>query len=245
MLFRSKADEVLRHLTSKTKLIIINSPNNPSGAVYDPVELKKLAAGAAAKQVYIISDEVYEDIIFKDNMHYSMASDPEVFKWIISVFSFSKTYAMTGWRVGYLVASKLIVDEIIKLSQFSITSLAPFSQLGALIALRNSEVHSYVKAMRTEYETRQQLIQKEIKETWLEEACTIPQGTFYVLINTSRFGIPSLELAKKIVDFANVSFTPGIAFGDSMDHFLRMCFATSEKNIRNAIHSLLAYEKHC
>ena len=241
--FQLESKKILARITTRTKAIVINTPNNPSGAVYDRNELVKLASAAASRGVYIISDEVYESLIFDINRHYSVASDPEVFDWTISAFSFSKTHAMTGWRVGYLVASKLVTDELLKLSQFSVTSLSPFSQLAALEALNNKEVGVYAEEMRLKYEKRRNKISAAIIGTWLEQTMTCPEGTFYALIDTSRFGMPSLELAKKIVDFAGVAFTPGIAFGDGMDGYLRMCFATSDENIDFAIEALIQAER--
>lgn len=242
-LFQLDADKVLAQITSSTKLIIINSPNNPSGAIYDKNELAKLAKGAASKGVYILSDEVYEALTFDGKEHYSMASDALVFDYVISAFSFSKTYAMTGWRIGYIVASKTLISEFLKLSQFSITSLSPFSQMAALAALTKSEVHSYSKSMRSEYESRRNHIIGKIKGTWLEKAMTIPEGTFYILIDMTSFKSTSLAIAQKIVEVAGVSFTPGIAFGDNMDNFLRMCFATSLTNIDLAINALLEFDQ--
>jgi len=238
-LFQLDADQILDRLTPSTKLIIINTPNNPSGAIYDKNELLKLAKGAAAKGIYILSDEVYETITFNGKEHYSMASDISVFDYVISAYSFSKTHAMTGWRMGFIVASKTLIDEFLKLSQFSITSLATFSQMAALAALSEADVQHYSESMRAEYESRKNHIIKMIKGTWLEKAMTVPEGTFYILIDISTFKLSSLVIAKKLVEVAGVSFTPGIAFGDKMDNFLRMCFATSMENIQYAINALL------
>lgn len=242
-LFQLNADQILEQLTPSTKLIIINTPNNPSGAIYDKNELLKLAKGVAAKGVYILSDEVYETITFYGKEHYSIASDPSVFDYVISAYSFSKTHAMTGWRIGYIVASKTLINEFLKLSQFSITSLAPFSQMAALAALSEEEVQQYSESMRAEYESRKNHIIEKIRGTWLEKSMTVPEGTFYILIDISAFNSTSLVIAKKLVEVAGVSFTPGIAFGDNMDNFLRMCFATSLTNIDLAIDALIEFYK--
>lgn len=243
-LFQLNANQILERLTPATKLIIINTPNNPSGAIYDKNELLKLAIGAADKGVYILSDEVYETITFNGKEHYSMASDPSVFDYVISAYSFSKTHAMTGWRMGYIVASKILIDEFLKLSQFSITSLAPFNQMAALAALSETDVQQYSESMRAEYESRKNHIIEKIKGTWLEKSMTVPEGTFYILIDISAFNSTSLVIAKKLVEVAGVSFTPGIAFGDNMDNFLRMCFATSLTNIDLAIDALIEFYQH-
>lgn len=241
--FQLDADHVLSCITPKTKAIIVNTPNNPSGAVYLESDLARLAAGAADCGVYLISDEVYEALIFNEASHYSPASKQEVFDFIISIFSFSKSHAMTGWRIGYLVANKAIIDECLKLSQFSVTSLPPFCQEAALVALSDVNAIAYSQHMRNEYEVRRNYISSQIRDSWLATAMLIPDGAFYCLIDMSRFGLPSLQLAQKIVDIGGVAFTPGIAFGDDMDGYLRMCFATSLKNIDVALHVLIQFEK--
>jgi aspartate/methionine/tyrosine aminotransferase len=146
---------------------------------------------------------------------------------------------MTGWRIGYLVANHSIIDALLKLSQYSVTSLSPFIQLAAATALTDSEAQAYSQKMRTEYETRRSLIANKTKGTWLEEAMPVPQGTFYTLIDCTPLATPSDELARHLIDRAGVALTPGIAFGDSMDNYLRMCFATSEQNIERSINALL------
>jgi aspartate aminotransferase len=238
-LFQLDADCVLERITSRTKAIIINTPNNPSGAVYERTEMMRLARGAAARGVYLISDEVYETLTFDGAQHYSVASDPSVFDFTVSAFSFSKSHAMTGWRIGYLVASKTLIDECLKLSQFSVTSLSPFSQLAALTALTAPGVRAYSEKMRAEYEARRNHIAAVVKNTWLEQAMVIPNGTFYALIDISCFGVSSIELAKRIVEVGGLSLTPGIAFGDGMDDYLRMCFATSMENLKDAMDFLV------
>lgn len=237
--FQLEAQRVLEKITSRTRAILINTPNNPSGAVYAVEELRVLARGAAEKAVYLVSDEVYEGLVFDERHHASVGADPESAQWCISAFSFSKTHAMTGWRIGYLAAPAPLVDEMLKLSQFSVTSLAPFSQMAALQALVDAEAQAYAQRMRDVYQRRRDLIATAAKGTWLEQALVMPQGAFYVLVDTARFAAPSLELARQIVDRCGVAFTPGIAFGDGMDGTLRMCFATSEDNIRLAMRALV------
>ena len=239
-------DEIKKYINKKTKLIIINSPNNPSGSVYDKLQLKELGKIAKENDLFILSDEVYESIVFDKNVHYSIASDKTCFNNIISVFSFSKKYSMTGWRVGYLVASKEILNNILKLSQFSITCMSIINQKAALSALTDPEVSIYAKYMMKEYERRKDLILKLIKGTWMESNIYIPSGTFYMLINISKFNLSSFDFVKKIVDDYNVSFTPGIAFGENMDNFIRLCYVCSDKNIKIAINSLIKLnEKIC
>lgn len=241
--FQLEPQRILERVSPRTRAILINTPNNPSGAVYGAAQLKELARGAAERGVHVISDEVYEGIVFDGKQHYSAASDPEVADFVVSAFSFSKTHAMTGWRIGYLSAPPALVDEMLKLSQFSVTSLSPFSQLGALAALQDAEVQAYAEVMRKGYEERRNMIGRAAHGTWLEQAMTRVEGTFYALIDVSRFGVPSLELAQQIVDRSGLAFTPGVAFGDAMDGYLRMCFATSGENIARAMEGLVGLEQ--
>jgi aspartate aminotransferase len=236
--FHLEAAQVLAAVTPRTRAIVINSPNNPSGAVYGEEELRQLACCAAERGIFLISDEVYEKLVFDGRTHYSPASEPAVAKWVATAFSFSKTHAMTGWRIGYLVADESLIDELLKLSQFSVTSLAPFGQIAALTALRDPEVQAYAEKMRNTYESRRNVLVTATSGTWLEQAITVPQGTFYAAIECGRFGQSSSDLAKQIVDRWGVAFTPGIAFGDGMDNYLRMCFATSEENLGLALGAL-------
>jgi len=237
--FGLDVQKILEKITTKTKLIIINTPNNPTGSVYSRESLMLLAKEAAKKNIYILSDEVYESLVYDNNEHYSIASDKNISDWVISIFSFSKTYAMTGWRIGYIVANKSIIEELIKLSQFSITSLAPFTQIAATTALTSSAVFENCKFMIEEYEKRRNFIIKKIKNTWLEAYTLIPSASFYILIDLRKFNVSSIEIVKIIVNNFRVAFTPGIAFGDNMDGHIRMCFATSIENIDIAISSLL------
>jgi len=240
--FRLDVAKIAEVITERTKVIVINSPNNPSGVVYDRDSLVELASLAVSNGIYILSDEVYESIVFNPAGHFSLASDPNFFDYIVTVFSFSKTYAMTGWRIGYLVANAEIVDQILKLSQFSVTSLAPFTQMAALTALTDPEVKNYVAEMVGEYDKRNNRIAAAKKGTWLENEMLETSGAFYSLINMGRFGVSSLELAKLFVDKFGISFTPGIAFGDGMDQYFRMCFATSDQHIDSAMKALLDYD---
>ena len=158
--FDLNIEKISKYISNKTKLLIINSPNNPSGTVYEKSKLNKLAQLAKKNNFFIISDEVYESIVFKGKKHYSIASNKSYFNNIISVFSFSKKYSMTGWRIGYLAASKEIIEQIIKLSQFSVTCISSITQKAAINALRDPEVNKYAMYMKSEYERRKDLILK-------------------------------------------------------------------------------------
>jgi aspartate/methionine/tyrosine aminotransferase len=162
----------------------------------------------------------------------------EVARWVISVFSFSKSYAMTGWRVGYLCADQRIVDECLKVSQFSVTSLSPFAQAGAHAALAHDEVQAYAADMRARYQARRDYLVELTRGSWVEGALLSPQGAFYALIDCSSLCDDSYPLAQRLVMDHGVAFTPGLAFGDDMSRYLRLCFATAEPNIARAVDAI-------
>ena len=228
-------------ITKRTKAIIINTPNNPSGAIYKESELKELYELADKEDFFIISDEVYESITYDDNKHFSIGSLEKKPNRVISLFSFSKTYSMTGWRIGYIHASSKLIGEFLKFNQFNITSVPEFSQLACLEALQGTESATYIKEMNSYYNENRLLIIKMLKGTWLENATIIPSGSFYCLIKFEDTQDDPLFLAKKIVDEVGVSLTPGIAFGDNMKNYLRLCFACQRDMLKDAIRRLVNY----
>lgn len=229
-------------ISSKTKAIIINTPNNPSGSVYKAEELQKLYDLAVKEDIYIISDEVYESITFDTNHHFSIGSIEELPDRVISLFSFSKTYSMTGWRIGYISASIEMINELLKYNQFNITSIPEFGQLACLEAMQSVESTSYVSEMNNYYTQNRDLLINSISGTWLEQITTIPQGSFYSLLKFNNDQSDPLDLAKKIVRDINVSLTPGIAFGDNMTSFLRLCFACERVILEKALDRLINYK---
>jgi len=225
-------------ISPNTKLVIINSPNNPSGSIYNKKELSSLAKTLFNKKIYMICDEVYEDIILENETHFSPASLSEFSEYIISIFSFSKTFAMTGWRIGYLVANENIIEKCLILSQFSITNVSPFTQIAAGEALINEDVKKNTTFMLNQYKNRLSIIKDIIKGTWLEKATNIPKGTFYVLIDISNFNKTSFEFANFFLKKYKIAITPGIAFGKNMDQYVRICFSEQPQNIKNCFEFL-------
>lgn len=234
--------KIQSQISSRTKAIIINTPNNPSGSVYKAEELHKLYDLAVKEDIFIISDEVYESITFDTNNHFSIGSIEEFPNRVISLFSFSKTYSMTGWRIGYISASTEVIDELLKYNQFNITSIPEFSQLACLEAMQSSESLSYVSEMNHYYAQNRDLLINSIRGTWLEQITTIPQGSFYSLLEFNNDQSDPLDLAKKIVRDIKVSLTPGIAFGDNMTGFLRLCFACERNILEEALNRLINYK---
>ena len=231
--------EIQKSITSKTKAIIINSPNNPSGKIYPKEDLIHLAKLAEQHQIYVISDEVYEDICFTEK-HHSISSLSINSDKIISLFSLSKGYAMTGWRIGYIHASESLIRAFNKLGQYTVTSICHFTQIAAITALTNHDVALAKKSMKDEYISRRNFIINRINNTWLQDNLVIPDGAFYCLINVSDLTKSSFNLTNKLLNEKHVCFTPGEAFGLEKTPFIRMTFATDITTISQSLDILIS-----
>lgn len=219
---------------ARTKAIIFNSPNNPTGAVYSSDLLRALGEICIEYGLYIISDEVYEDLSY-DIEHVSIQALFPDYKKIISVFSFSKSYAMTGWRLGYLVSSSDVISQVAKLSQYTVTSLSPFVQKAGVVALRSAEVSSEIQGMVREYRDRRAFIVSYLKDTEAEKRIFIPKGAFYLFVDIKGLADSSSEFVWNLINNYGVSFSPGIAFGPAADRYIRMTFAADRKAIKNGL----------
>ncbi len=229
--FRILPEKVAELITDKTKMILLNSPSNPCGAVSTHEDIKGLADLAKDHDLLVLSDEVYEKIIFDGMKHHSIAAEPGMFDRTITISGFSKTYAMTGWRLGWLVAPKPIFKGINKIQQHSITHAVSFAQYGGLAALTGPK--EPVKMMVKEFEERRDLIMKLIKEI-PSLHCDKPKGAFYIF---PRFDqkMPSEELALLLMDKAEVALTGGSSFGSAGEQHLRISYATNKKNIQEGM----------
>jgi aspartate aminotransferase len=232
--FRVLPEKVAELITDKTKMILLNSPSNPCGAVSTHDDIKGLADLAKDHNLLVLSDEVYEKIIFDGMKHHSIAAEPGMFDRTITISGFSKTYAMTGWRLGWLVAPKPIFKGINKIQQHSITHAVSFAQYGGLAALTGPK--EPVKMMVKEFEERRDLIMKLMKEI-PSLHCDKPKGAFYVF---PRFDqkMPSEELALLLMDKAEVALTGGSSFGSAGEQHLRISYATNKKNIQEGMERL-------
>jgi len=237
--FKLTAEQLKKAITAKSKLLMLNSPGNPSGAVYSEAELRTICEIACDAGLYIISDEVYEKILHDDTKHWSIGSDDRFKNNVVSLFSFSKSYAMTGWRVAYVVANEALTAQMLKVLQYSITVVAPFVQKAALAALTHPESEAYLQAMKREYSARREVI-KTLARQLPAGVVNIPDGAFYCLINTAQLGMKSLECAEHFLTEHNVSFTPGRAFGNGMENYLRMTFAASIDDIKYGMGKLIS-----
>ncbi len=214
-------------VTHKTKLIILNSPCNPTGAVYDKSTLTAIAEIAEDCGIYVISDEVYEKIIY-DKEHVSIgALIPDL---TITVNGFSKAYAMTGWRLGYAAAPKAVLDGMLKMQQHSVSHPTSFVQYAGVEALTGDQ--QPVHDMTAEFRARRDLVVDKLSEIGIK--CRKPNGAFYAFVNISKFGT-SIDVTERLLRDANVAVTPGRAFGANGEGYLRLSYATSRERITEGI----------
>ena len=218
-------------MTPRTKMIIINSPGNPTGSIYSREELRAIAEVAAEEDIYILSDEIYEKLTYEGAEHVSIASlTPEAYDLTITVNGFSKAYAMTGWRLGYLGAPEPIARAIDSMQSHSTSNPCSFAQKGALAALKGDQ--QCVADMREEFDIRRQYMFDRLSSIPGVTAVK-PLGAFYVLANISGLGLKSQNFADRLLSKANVAVVPGIAFGD--DRTVRLSYATSLDVIKTGL----------
>jgi aspartate aminotransferase len=217
------ADEFENAMTPRTKMIILNSPGNPTGAVYSKEELDSLGKVAAEEEILILSDEIYEKLVYDGSKHFSIAGlAQEYYDLTITVNGFSKSYAMTGWRLGYLGAPEPIAKAIDSIQSHSTSNACSFAQKGALAALKGDQ--QPVADMRDEFNLRREYMLERLSKM-PHVSVVRPNGAFYVLVNISRLGLTSQNFADRLLSKANVAVVPGIAFGD--DRTVRLSYATS------------------
>jgi aspartate aminotransferase len=210
-------------MTPRTKMLILNSPNNPSGAVYTRDELAAIVEVAAAEDIYILSDEIYEKLVYDDVQHVSVASvSKEAYDLTITVNGFSKAYAMTGWRLGYLGAPEAIAKAVDSIQSHSTSHPVSFVQRAAITALKGDQ--QPLADMRDEFSMRRNYMYDRI--TKIPNITAVrPEGAFYILVNISQLGLSSQNFADRLLSKANVAVIPGAAFGD--DRTVRLSYATS------------------
>lgn len=223
--FQPDLDLIRKLMDKSVRLIILNSPNNPTGAVYHPETTREIASIAHEYGALVMSDEIYEDILYT-GQRYSPGSE---FKNVITVNGFSKTYAMTGWRLGYVTAPREIINGMIKVYQQSATCVTSFAQSGAIDALRNPVAADESKKMIQGYFERSLLINKLIQESGFFKGF-VPQGAFYAFPSYT-FDLSSLEMCNLLLEKAHVATVPGSAFGECGEKHIRFSYATSKENI--------------
>ncbi len=236
--FQIDPDELKSLITSKTRAILINSPSNPTGMVIKDDVLKEIAKIAIEHNMLVISDELYEDILFDGKEHISIASFPGMAERTISIFGFSKSYAMTGWRLAYLVCPEFLVNEIIKVQQNTAVCPNSVTQRAALYGLQHKEeTELEIEKMRKAYQERRDILVAGLNEIEYFH-CLVPEGAFYAFPNIIKTGMSSEELSMYLLDHCGVVTVPGDAFGQYGEGYLRFSFATSIDMIKKGIEQI-------
>lgn len=233
--FKIDPKDVKNAITSRTKLIILNTPSNPTGAVFDRDILEQVAELCKKHEIMVLSDEPYEHIMFDGNEHLSIGSFDGMKDLTVSIYTLSKSYAMTGWRVGYVVADKAVIDEMEKLMEHMVSGVTAVAQRAALAAISGSQ--KCVEQMVERYAKRREIIYNGLNS--IEGiSCIKPESTFYAFPNISSFGMSSWDFAKYMVKEHKVAVVPGSIFGEKGEGFVRISFATSSKNLELALEKI-------
>ncbi|MFH0748580.1 MAG: pyridoxal phosphate-dependent aminotransferase [Candidatus Bathyarchaeota archaeon] len=230
--FNPVSEDIEQLITDKTKLIIINSPSNPTGGVVDEDCLQSIADIAKKHDLFVLSDEVYEKFVYDDNIVKSIAMFPGMSERTIITNSLSKTYAMTGWRVGYAAGDAKLISQLVKIHYAVNVSAPSMAQKAAIAALTGPQ--DCVKRMIDEYDRRRKIIFEGINKI-KGIRCLRPQGAFYVFPNISALGMSSVDLAKRLAMEAKVATVPGTTYGPDGEGYLRLSYASSTENIVEAL----------
>ncbi|WP_302418218.1 pyridoxal phosphate-dependent aminotransferase [Blautia marasmi] len=236
--FRLKPEELEAAVTPKTKVLLLSYPNNPTGAIMEKEDLEALLDIIEKHDLLVISDEIYSELTY-NSQHVSIASLPGMQKRCVVINGFSKSYAMTGWRLGYALAPAQIMEQMVKLHQFAIMSSPTTSQYAAVSALKNG--NSDVMEMRLAYDQRRRFLLHEMER--LEIPCFEPRGAFYIFPDITESGMSSEEFATELLKEEKVAVVPGSAFGDCGEGFIRISYAYSIEELKAALARIEAFMK--
>ena len=228
--FKLTSEELLNAITDKTKILILSYPNNPTGAIMTRSDLEPLVKIIKEKDLFVISDEIYSELTYQMD-HCSIASFPGMRERTIVINGFSKSFAMTGWRLGFAVGPENILQQMTKIHQFAIMAAPTTSQYAAVEAMDNGDED--VELMRKSYNQRRRFLLNEFKEMGLK--CFEPRGAFYMFPCIKEFGLTSEEFANRFLQEEKVAVVPGTAFGDSGEGFLRVSYAYSIEELKEAL----------
>lgn len=228
--FKLTKEELLDAITDKTKLLVLPFPNNPTGAIMEKQDLEDIAEICIKNDIYVLTDEIYAELTYK-NKHFSIAAIDDMIERTIYVNGFSKAYAMTGWRLGYVCAPSQITEQMLKIHQYAIMCAPTNSQYAAVEALKNGDAD--IAKMKLEYDSRRRYLLNAFSNMKLD--CFEPFGAFYAFPCIKKFGMTSEEFATRLLQEEKLALVPGTAFGDSGEGFLRVSYAYSLDNIKKAM----------
>lgn len=228
--FRLTAEELETAVTPKTKLLVLPFPNNPTGSIMERKDLEAIAEVVQKYDLFVLSDEIYAELTYLDR-HVSIASLPGMWERTVLISGFSKSHAMTGWRIGYACGPEVIIRQMLKIHQFAIMCAPTTSQYAAVEAMKNGDED--VEMMREEYNGRRRYLMKRFADMGLD--CFEPFGAFYTFPCIKEFGMTSDEFATKLLNAKKVAVVPGTAFGDCGEGFLRISYAYSLDDLKRAL----------
>ena len=229
--FRLTKEELEEAVTPKTKLLVLPFPNNPTGAVMRKKDLEAIAEVVEKHDLFVISDEIYSELTYGEEAHTSFASLPGMWERTITINGFSKSHAMTGWRLGYACGPRAILDQMLKIHQFAIMCAPTTSQYAAVEALRHGDED--IERMREQYDGRRRYVMKRLEDMGLP--CFEPLGAFYIFPCIKEFGMTSDEFATKLLQDQKIAVVPGTAFGACGEGFLRISYAYSLESLKTAL----------
>lgn len=236
--FKLTREELLGAVTDKTKILMLSYPNNPTGAIMTREELLEIAKVVIEKDLYVISDEIYMELTY-GREHVSISTLPGMKERTIVINGFSKAFAMTGWRLGYAYGPSSIIEQMTKIHQFAIMAAPTTSQYAAIEALNNGAED--VKEMQESYDRRRKFVMSMLQEMKLQ--CFEPQGAFYVFPCIKEFGMTSEEFAMKLLDAEKIAVVPGSAFGACGEGYLRLSYAYSIEELKEALTRIARFLK--
>ena len=236
--FRLTAGELRAAITPRTKMLILPFPNNPTGAIMERADLEALAEVLRDTNIVVLSDEIYAELTY-GGRHVSMANLPDMYERTLVVNGFSKSHAMTGWRLGYLCGPQPLISQMLKIHQYAIMCAPTTSQYAAVEAMRDGD--SDVEMMRKDYDYRRRFLLDKLRSAGLE--CFEPRGAFYAFPSIQSTGMTSEEFCEKFLLEEHVAAIPGTAFGQGGEGFVRMCYASSLANLTEAMDRLERFLK--
>ncbi len=223
--------ELESKINERTKMIVIISPHNPTGSVLGKETLEKLADIAIRHNLLVVSDEIYEKLVYDGEKYTSIASLPGMKERTITLGGFSKAYSMTGWRLGYMAAPREIIQACVRIQQYTVTCASSFVQEAAITALKDCEAD--VQAMLKEYQRRRDYVVDALNKID-GISCKVPKGAFYIFVNVKALGKTSMEIAEYLLDTAKVALVPGSAFGEQGEGYLRISYASKYEDLVEA-----------
>lgn len=232
--FRLTKEELLAAITDKTKVLVLAFPSNPTGAIMTRKDLEPIADICKEKDIIVISDEIYSELTYGKETHCTIGSLPDMKERTIIINGFSKAYAMTGWRLGYVLAPKLIAEQMTKIHQFAIMCAPTTSQYAAISAIKDGDKD--IARMRESYDKRRHFLLSTFQEMGL--SCFEPKGAFYMFPCIKEFGLTSDEFATRLLEEEELAVVPGTAFGDCGEGFIRISYAYSIDELKEAMNRI-------